>query len=74
MKTEEIIIEVLASRKQELLKILEKINFITIQTKESVLNDFIKSAPANIPFSEEELDNLVFEERYSRRNAPENRS
>ncbi|HUM47644.1 MAG TPA: hypothetical protein PLD84_11995 [Chitinophagales bacterium] len=70
MKTEEIIIEVAASRKQELLKILEDINFIRIQTKESVLNDFIKSAPADVSLTEEELDDLVFEERYARRNSP----
>lgn len=69
MKTEEIIIEVAPSRKQELLRILENINFIRIQTKESILNDFIKSAPADVSLSEDEIDDLVFEERYARRNS-----
>ncbi|MCY7409153.1 MAG: hypothetical protein LH473_02680 [Chitinophagales bacterium] len=67
MKTEEILIEVEPQRKKELLNILGKIDFIKILTKESLLDDFIITAPENVQITEEELDTIVFEERYAGR-------
>ena len=67
MKSEEIIIEVDSDRKQELLDLLSKIDFVKIQTDESLINDFLKSSPPNVLLTQEEIDDLVFEERYARR-------
>ncbi len=67
MKAEEILIEVEPERREELLGILGKINFIKVLTKESVLKDFVNASHTNVPLSEQEIDDLVFEERYALR-------
>jgi hypothetical protein len=68
MKAEEILIEVEPDRKLELLSILGAIDFIKVVTKESLLEKFISTAPENVPLTESEIDEIVFEDRYTKRN------
>lgn len=52
---------------QAFLEMLKLFDFVEVESLEAKINRFIKNAPENVPFSEDEIMNLVKETRNSRK-------
>jgi len=55
MKLEKLILTFDQNRKDELLKVLQSINFIHIENEREVLDKFIRNAPQEVPLEDEDI-------------------
>jgi hypothetical protein len=54
-------------KKKPSLQMLSMLEFVEVETEQQQLDNYIKNAPVNVPISEDEISELITENRRAKR-------
>ena len=64
-----LILKIDKSKKKAFLEMLQWLDFVEVQSADSVLQRFVKNAPKDVPLTDEEIIEEVMAHRYGNRQA-----
>jgi hypothetical protein len=64
-----LILKIDKSKKKAFLEMLQWLDFVEVQSPDSVLQRFVKNAPKDVPLTDEELIEEVMAHRYGKKQA-----